>query len=73
MIFVDNPVGTGFSYADRDVYERNEDEVAADMYLFVQGFYKLYPLLLKNKLFVSGESYGGHYGEHVCSAKVLFS
>merc|ERR1712093_124976 len=61
LIFVDQPVGTGFSYADADVYERNEDEVASDMFAFFQGFYKKYPELLSNKMFVTGESYGGHY------------
>jgi len=61
VVFVDQPVGTGFSYADANVYERNEDEVASDVYQFTQGFYQKYPKLLNNKLFVTGESYGGHY------------
>ena len=55
LVFVDQPVGTGFSYADSDVYERNEDEVAADVYSFFQGYYKKYPELLQNPMFVIGE------------------
>jgi cathepsin A (carboxypeptidase C) len=61
LVFIDQPVGTGFSYADKDVYERNEDEVAQDVYAFTQGFYQKYPALLANDLFITGESYGGHY------------
>jgi carboxypeptidase C (cathepsin A) len=61
LVFIDQPVGTGFSYADADVFERNEDEVAADVYQFTQGFYAKYPEIHKNPLFITGESYGGHY------------
>lgn len=60
VVWVDQPVGTGFSYADKDVYERDEDEVAADVFSFIQGYFKKYPALKKLPLFITGESYGGH-------------
>jgi carboxypeptidase C (cathepsin A) len=45
VVYIDQPVGTGFSYADRDVYERNEDEVAEDVYAFTQVLFVLFCLI----------------------------
>jgi len=62
IIFLDQPVGTGFSYADSwwD-YDTNEDEIAQDMYTFMQQFLLLFPQYAKLPFFVTGESYAGHY------------
>lgn len=61
VIYIDQPAGVGFSYADRSGYDHNETEVAEDMYRFMQAFYTANPNLLTNPLFVYGESYGGHF------------
>jgi serine carboxypeptidase-like clade 4 len=62
VLFVDQPVGTGFSYADHnDDYVRNEDQVAEDMYEFLQTFYKDFPQYKDLDFYVTGESYAGHY------------
>ncbi|EFJ52952.1 hypothetical protein VOLCADRAFT_102913 [Volvox carteri f. nagariensis] len=69
MIFVDQPIGTGFSYSDdwRDrVY--NEVVVGEDMLDFLYAFYSAHPELLENDFFVTGESYAGHYVPAVSSA-----
>jgi len=59
---VDQPVGTGFSYADSIVdYVTDEDEIAEDMYQFLQQFFKIYPQYANLAFFVTGESYAGHY------------
>jgi len=62
MIFVDQPVGTGFSYADytRD-YVTDEDQVAQDMFVFMQEFFQLFPQYAKLDFYILGESYAGHY------------
>lgn len=62
IIFVDQPVGTGFSYSTdiRDI-RHDEEGVSEDMYDFFQAFYEAHPEFVKNKLFVTGESYAGHY------------
>jgi serine carboxypeptidase-like clade 4 len=62
IIFVDQPIGTGFSYSTdvRDL-RHDEDGVSEDMYDFFQAFFKAHPQYLKNKFFVTGESYAGHY------------
>lgn len=54
VVWIDQPVGTGFSYADKDVFERNEDEVAADVFLFIQGFYAKYPQYKPLPLYITG-------------------
>jgi serine carboxypeptidase-like clade 4 len=62
IMWIDQPVGTGFSYADShqdDVYD--EDGVAEDMYQFLVNFFNMHPEYQKQDFFVTGESYAGHY------------
>lgn len=62
MLFIDNPIGAGFSYTDVELgYCTNEEEVANNLYHFIVQFYIIYPFLLENELYITGESYGGHY------------
>mmetsp|Transcript_26045 Transcript_26045/g.73861 ORF Transcript_26045/g.73861 Transcript_26045/m.73861 type:complete len:470 (-) Transcript_26045:519-1928(-) len=58
LIFIDQPAGTGFSYGDTDT---DEDGVSADMYIFVTEFMTQFKQYSKQKFFIFGESYGGHY------------
>jgi len=60
LLYVDQPVGTGFSYADSD-YIHDEQQVGEEMYAFLQGFLTQFPQYSKQPFFVTGESYGGHY------------
>lgn len=68
IIFVDQPVGTGFSYST-DIRDIRHDEkgVGEDMYDFFQAFFEAHPEYKKNKFFVTGESYAGHYVPAVAS------
>eukprot|EP00475_Leptophrys_vorax_P039790 TRINITY_DN724_c0_g1_i1.p1 TRINITY_DN724_c0_g1~~TRINITY_DN724_c0_g1_i1.p1 ORF type:complete len:440 (+),score=121.76 TRINITY_DN724_c0_g1_i1:226-1545(+) len=62
VIYVDQPVGSGFSYADySDDYVNSETQVAEDMYQFLQGFFAKHPQYKGHDFFVTGESYAGHY------------
>jgi cathepsin A (carboxypeptidase C) len=58
VIFVDQPIGTGFSYGDLDDYVTKESQVAEDMYEFLQSFIVQFPQYAKLPFFVTGESYG---------------
>eukprot|EP00029_Vermamoeba_vermiformis_P013256 TRINITY_DN8172_c0_g1_i1.p2 TRINITY_DN8172_c0_g1~~TRINITY_DN8172_c0_g1_i1.p2 ORF type:complete len:436 (-),score=163.13 TRINITY_DN8172_c0_g1_i1:69-1376(-) len=62
IMYVDQPVGTGFSYADHySDYVTDETGVAEDMYQFLQKFFVQYPQYSKLPFFIIGESYAGHY------------
>lgn len=62
LLFIDNPVGTGFSFTDKDEgYAKNEVDVGKDLYEALQQFLTLFPNLRENPFYVTGESYGGKY------------
>ncbi|CAI0454347.1 unnamed protein product [Linum tenue] len=62
ILFVDQPIGTGFSYttSESDI-RRNETGVSNDLYDFLQEFFKGHPQFVNNDFYVTGESYAGHY------------
>ncbi len=62
LLYVDQPVGTGFSYASSLIDEdTNEKEIAKAMSKFLTGFYTKYPKYSYLDLYIIGESYAGHY------------
>ncbi|KAL3518431.1 hypothetical protein ACH5RR_021020 [Cinchona calisaya] len=62
IIFVDQPIGTGFSYSfDASDIRYNEEGVSNDLYDFMQAFFKEHHEYAKNDFFITGESYAGHY------------
>ena len=62
LLFIDQPVGTGYSFTrSDDGYVRNEDEVARDLYAMLQQFFQIYHEYSACPFYVTGESYGGKY------------
>ncbi|PIN05990.1 Serine carboxypeptidases (lysosomal cathepsin A) [Handroanthus impetiginosus] len=62
ILYVDQPIGTGFSYSsDRRDIRHDEKGVSDDLYDFLQAFFKEHPHLAKNDFYITGESYAGHY------------
>jgi len=62
VIYIDNPVGTGFSFTSSDQgYDRNLDQVAGHLYSAIYQIFQLFPQFRKNDFFVTGESYAGKY------------
>ncbi|KAL9165676.1 hypothetical protein ABFS82_06G186400 [Erythranthe guttata] len=62
ILFVDQPIGTGFSYSsDKRDIRHNEKGVSDDLYDFLQAFFKEHPELADNDFYITGESYAGHY------------
>ena len=68
LLFIDNPVGTGFSFTDDDEgYPETDEEVAVALLEAIRQFMKLYPYMVKGAVsaktpfFAFGQSYGGAY------------
>ena len=62
LVYVDQPIGTGFSYSTDpadDVHD--EKRVADDMLQFLSEFADTHPEFAGRDFFVTGESYAGHY------------
>ncbi|CAN6992108.1 unnamed protein product [Brassica rapa subsp. trilocularis] len=62
LLYVDQPVGTGFSYTtDKSDIRHDEKGVSDDLYDFLQAFFAEHPKLTDNDFYITGESYAGHY------------
>eukprot|EP01060_Flectonema_neradi_P024800 TRINITY_DN33683_c0_g1_i1.p1 TRINITY_DN33683_c0_g1~~TRINITY_DN33683_c0_g1_i1.p1 ORF type:complete len:513 (+),score=127.70 TRINITY_DN33683_c0_g1_i1:81-1619(+) len=61
MVFVDNPVGVGFSLSDPDGLAQSKEQYMTTLYSFISQFFQLFPALQKNDFFITGESYAGKY------------
>ncbi|KAL6213225.1 hypothetical protein ACLB2K_012672 [Fragaria x ananassa] len=60
LLFVDAPVGTGFSYAtDASEYATSDTKSAAQVYGFLRTWMNEHPQYLKVQLFVGADSYAG--------------
>ncbi|KAH9523899.1 hypothetical protein Btru_047352 [Bulinus truncatus] len=62
MLYIDNPVGVGFSYTESEEgYRVDQDGYAKDLYSFIVQFYKIFPEYYQRELYIGGESYAGKY------------
>lgn len=59
VIYVDQPLGVGYSSSDKNVTKGKE--VGETMLQFMLEFYELYPELHDQKLVIAGNSYAGHF------------
>lgn len=65
FIFIEQPCGVGFSYSTASDttadYKANDASAAEDNYNLIQAFLVRFPQFAKNPLYLTSESYGGHY------------
>ncbi|KAH8556379.1 serine carboxypeptidase [Umbelopsis sp. PMI_123] len=61
IVFVDQPVGTGFSFANTDSYVKNMTEMAISFNTFLDLFFEVFPERATNELYIAGESFAGTY------------
>ena len=62
VLYIDQPVGTGFSFTKNELgYATNQEMVANDLYEAMKQFYTMFPDLLDEDFYVTGESYAGKY------------
>lgn len=74
MVYVESPAGVGFSVdTSADPRRRvpavtGDPQTAADLDVFVRGFLSAHPALARRPVYISGESYGGHYVPQLATA-----
>eukprot|EP01084_Bolivina_argentea_P106690 190868_1 len=62
MLFIEQPIGVGFSYSNDDKdYIVGDERAAEDMFDMILGFLDQFPQYKSNDFYMSSESYGGHY------------
>ncbi|XP_044979384.1 serine carboxypeptidase 1-like [Hordeum vulgare subsp. vulgare] len=63
VIFLESPAGVGFSYSNTSSdYDRMGDPMAAqDAYIFLLNWLDRFPEYKARPLYITGESYAGHY------------
>lgn len=62
MVFIESPAGVGFSYSDDKAdYTTGDQQTAIDNYNLIQAFLVRFPEFKDSSLYISSESYGGHY------------
>jgi len=61
LLYVDQPIGTGYSNGTAATDVRTEDMVAEDMAIFLRGFIEQNPEFTGRDFYITGESYAGHY------------
>lgn len=61
ILFIDNPVGVGFSYFSNDSAKmvENNQEIGLDLVTFLKRFLNKHKLFKTVPLYIFGESYGG--------------
>ncbi|MBN3309795.1 PPGB protein, partial [Amia calva] len=61
VLYLESPAGVGYSFSGDKQYATNDDEVADDNYIALQGFFDKFPDFKRNDFYIFGESYGGIY------------
>lgn len=60
VLFIDNPVGTGFSYVENsNLLTTNNKQIALDLVEVMKQFYNQLPEFEETPLYIMSESYGG--------------
>lgn len=61
VLFLENPPGVGFSQNEDKNFEYNENNTAANAYLALIEWFKLFPEYQGKEFWITGESYCGMY------------
>ncbi|KAG8527995.1 Cell death protease [Bacidia gigantensis] len=68
VLFIDNPVGTGYSYVNTDSYVHDLPEMADQVITFLEKFFQLFPEYEDDDLYMAGESYAGQHIPYIADA-----
>ncbi|CAN6482102.1 unnamed protein product [Victoria cruziana] len=72
ILFLDSPVGVGFSYANNseDLLNNGDRRTAEDSLNFLRNWLKRFPQYKGRDFYITGESYAGHYVPQLAHAIV---
>ncbi|XP_073014091.1 serine carboxypeptidase-like 45 [Typha latifolia] len=75
MLYLETPAGVGFSYSsDPSYYEGVDDKTTArDNLVFLQHWFEKFPQYKDRDLYITGESYAGHYVPQLAELMVEFN
>ncbi|KAI5288399.1 Cell death protease [Ascosphaera aggregata] len=68
VLFVDQPFGTGFSYANTDSLDHEMTEIADHMVTFLEKWFAIFPQYESDDLYIAGESFAGQHIPYVANA-----
>ncbi|GBB91735.1 hypothetical protein RclHR1_01910019 [Rhizophagus clarus] len=61
VLYVDQPVGTGFSFTNQNSYVNNLTQVPQQFLLFLDKFFEIFPEYSQDDIYLAGESFAGTY------------
>ncbi|MCL7048483.1 hypothetical protein MKW94_018237 [Papaver nudicaule] len=75
MLYLETPVGVGFSYSnDTNNYVSADDKITArDNLIFLKRWFLKFPQYKNRELFITGESYAGHYVPQLANLMMQFN
>ncbi|KAL6350186.1 hypothetical protein AAG906_004126 [Vitis piasezkii] len=75
MLYLETPIGVGFSYStDSSSYTAVNDKITArDNLVFLQKWLLKFPQYKNRDLFITGESYAGHYVPQLAELMLQFN
>ncbi|KAL7241343.1 hypothetical protein ACSBR2_006878 [Camellia fascicularis] len=75
MLYLETPIGVGFSYSsDSSSYVAVNDKITArDNLIFLHKWFVKFPQYRNTSLFITGESYAGHYVPQLAELMLQFN
>uniref|UniRef100_A0A0D6QXK7 Carboxypeptidase n=1 Tax=Araucaria cunninghamii TaxID=56994 RepID=A0A0D6QXK7_ARACU len=75
VLYLESPAGVGFSYSSDPSYytDVNDTKTATDNLLFLLGWFEKFPEYKSRELYLTGESYAGHYIPQLADLIVQFN
>jgi len=68
LLFVDQPVGTGFSYVNTNHFLHELDDMASQFITFLARFFEIFPEYEQDDIYIAGESYAGQHIPYIADA-----